>query len=123
MCFAGHQQGPVPELPDDTFHALFVCARMQQERVTLHQSIQAVLDQQPLYYSDAGTWRTCTWNTMPRNLRLEILLGGPLHKSRWSSHHLPIKSWQQIFLDYTTPRIWELLQTKARRGRVVPSGA
>ena len=57
------------------------------------------------------------------NLRLEILLGCPLHKSRWSSHNLPIKSWQQIFLDYTTPRIWELLQTKARRGRVVPSGA
>jgi hypothetical protein len=123
MCFAGHQQGPVPEFPDDTFHALFVCARMQQERVTLHQGIQAFLDQQPLYYSDAGTWRTCTWSAMPRNLRLEILLGGPLHKSRWSSHNLPIKSWQQIFLDYTTPRIWELLQTKARRGRVVPSGA
>jgi hypothetical protein len=83
---------------------------MQQEQVTLHQSIQAFLDQQPLYYSDACTWRTCTWNTMPCNLQLKFLLGCPLHKLQWSSHNLPIKSWQQIFPDYTTPRIWELLQ-------------
>ncbi len=89
---------------------------MQQERVTLHQSIQAFLDQQLLYYSDAGTWRTCTWSTMPRNLRLKILLGSPPHKLQWNSHNLPIKSWQQIFLDYTTPQIWDLLQTKAQCG-------
>ncbi len=56
---------------------------------------------------------------MPRNLRLEILLGGPLHKLLWNSHNLPIKSWQQIF----TPQIWELLQMKAQRRRIVPSGA
>jgi len=60
---------------------------------------------------------------MPRNLRLEILMGGPLHKSKWSSSNLTIKTWQQTFLDYTTPRIWELLQTKANQGRMVPSGA
>ncbi len=108
---------------DDTFHALFVCLHMHQEWATLHQSIQAFLDQQPLYFSDAGIWRICTWNAMPNNLWLKILLGYPLHKSQWSSHNLPIKSWQQIFLDYTTPPFWELLQTKARRGRAVPSGA
>jgi hypothetical protein len=47
---AGHQHGPVPEFPDDRFHALFWCARMQQERDTLHRSIPSFMDQQPLYF-------------------------------------------------------------------------
>jgi hypothetical protein len=123
LCFAGHQHGPVPEFPDDTFHALFACPRMQQERDILHSDIQSFLDQQPLYFTHEDTWHLCTWKTMPRNLRLEILMGGPLHKSKWSSPTHTIKTWQQTFLDYTTPRIWQLLQTKAHRGRVVPSGA
>ncbi len=97
---------------------------MHKEWTTLHQDIEAFLHETPLYYSHAGEWHPCTWSTpsLSPHLRLDILLGGPLHKSKWGCAASPIKTWHQTFLNYAIPRVWTLLQDKARRGRRMPSG-
>jgi hypothetical protein len=123
LCFAQHTQGPTQEHADNTLHALFYCPQMLQERTALQQHINGFLECDPLYFKKNHSWTPCSWSTFSTQLKLLILLGAPLHKSSWGSTHQPIKVWQRNFLYHTTPMVWSLLQTKARRGTAVPSGA
>ena len=123
VCFADHKGGPVPQFYDNTLHALLDCKHMRPQQDALAQDIQQYLQENPLYLRQGGQWKTCVWTDLSPKLQKSILLGGPLHKSRWAAIGRPIKDWQRAFLDFTTPKTWDLLKIKERLGRRVPSGA
>jgi hypothetical protein len=110
--WSSSQGGLVPEFSQDTFHAALACNK--NERLYSKISLPSYINTRSTIF--VRTLRIPSHGPLlpPTN---KILLGGPLHRANWGSTTLPIKVCQKAFLDLTTPRLWQLLQTKAHRGR------
>lgn len=123
LCFAGAGAGATPELLDNMLHTLTNCRHIAAQVASLHQTASEALTADPLYMQHHHQWQAVVWNQIPEKLQMEILLGGPLRKSHWTSTSLSIKDWQRNFLERTVPVLWRVIQSKVHKSHQVPSGA